>query len=173
MISIDVVEQMMQIAKRVFFDDDFKRHYRVDIDESVKNRIPIASVPDAEYEFFLEIKQSAKKRLKVTLHFQNIDGPLPLLRIDYGGFHKNPEYANEHVPERFRLFCGQAFDLNTPHIHYFVQGYGLNWALPLIEDEFPVKSISARSDIMDAIQGMARLIKLETELEISFHEEAV
>ncbi|MDP2173003.1 MAG: hypothetical protein Q8J62_04435 [Candidatus Cloacimonadaceae bacterium] len=131
------------------------------------------SMPDAEYEFFLEIKQSAKYRLKLTLHFQNTDGQLPLLRIDYSGTYKNPEAANAFVPESFMQYKGQSFEADNPHIHYFVQGQGLDWALPLSDDTFPVKQIRTNDEKKNAILAIAKLINLETILTITIQEEAV
>ncbi|HPV15460.1 MAG TPA: hypothetical protein PL126_07425, partial [Candidatus Cloacimonadota bacterium] len=89
---------------------------------------------------------------------------LPLLRIDYGGIHVNPETANEHVPERFLEYVGKEFDVGEPHIHYYIQGHDLDWALPLLNDDFPIKTISSDDDKVAAIKAVCDKVNLQTVL---------
>jgi len=173
-ISADEYQEIMKISKQVFDGKSFHKHHYATIDACSKYRVDIASFPDAEFIFFLEIYRSDKNRLRVSLHFQEKNGVLPLLRIDYGSSHRNPETANEHVPSKLRRFCGSTFEINTPHIHYYVQGYkNLSWALPLKEDDFSVKTINCDSDVQNAIIEIATMINLETDLDISIQDEAI
>jgi hypothetical protein len=173
MITKEVVDQLIAVSKKVFNGKGLVDRYEFTLAGLSKYRISMASLPDAEYEFFLEIKQSAKYRMKLTLHVQNTDGQLPLLRIDYNGTHKNPEAANAFVPEIFLQYMGTFFSADAPHIHYFVQGHGLDWAIPLSDDAFPVKQVHTSDEKKTAILAMAKLINLETILTITIQEEAV
>lgn len=133
----------------------------------------MVSFPEADYEFFMDIKQSAKNKIKLTLHIQSDDLNIPLLRIDYGGTHKNPEESDWFVPSEFERFTGKAFDVSTPHIHYYVEGYGLKWAIPLSIDDFPVKRIQGIDDIKAAILAMAVVINLQTIINITIQDEVM
>jgi len=173
MITKEVVDQLIAIPKKVFCDKGLVDDYEFTSIGIKKERIYMASLPDAEYEFFLEIYQSTKYRMKLTLHVQSTEGHLPLLRIDYGGSHKNPESANAFVPASFLSYKGSTFESDNPHIHYYVQGHFLDWAIPLTNDVFPVKHILTKNDIKTAILAVAALINLETVLTITIQEEAV
>ena len=162
MISQQIVNNMLAVDKKVYEEDRYLDDYEVKYGNLLKIRIPMASLPDTEYEFFLEVTQSSKKRLKITLHFQNINASLPLLRIDYGGTHKNPEEANKNVPDCFRAFTAEDFMEDDPHIHYYVEGQGLNWAIPLREDDFPIKTINNDNDKIAAIKAVCNEINLLT-----------
>lgn len=69
--------------------------------------------------------------VKLTCHFMNRN--LGLLRIDYGyaGPHTNPMVASEHVPEWLEKFAGFKVAPMTPHVHIYVQGDDLKWAVPI------------------------------------------
>jgi hypothetical protein len=56
------------------------------------------------------------------------------------------------------------FDYHDHHIHYYVEGYKttLDWALPLTNDDFSVKNITASSDVLDAFYRFNQIINLQT-----------
>ncbi|MBP9037544.1 MAG: hypothetical protein KBG38_07205 [Candidatus Cloacimonas sp.] len=170
MITKDFADQLIAIEKKIFEGKELFDIYAFNL-ANIKERINMVSIPDAEYEFFLEIKRSKKFLLKLTLHFQNTDGQLPLLRIDYSGTHKNPEIANKFVPKRFLQYSGQIFEADIPHIHYFVQTYGLDWAIPLSDDDFPVKKINSNEDIKNSILSISKLVNLQSNLTITYQDE--
>ncbi len=122
---------------------------------------------DEEYLFLLEISQSQKNHFNMTLHFQEDETKIGLLRIDYGGRHKNPEIANNHVPNAMLPYTGKLFGFNEHHIHYHVEGYQtLAWAIPLKADCFPVKELSDFDSLKDAVISFAGRINLKTTLQI-------
>jgi hypothetical protein len=133
----------------------------------INDRIYLASKVDDDFTFFLEIYQSSKMHLKITLHFQEEDASIGLLRIDFNGRHQNPENANENVPEIFKPYAGKWIE--ESHIHYFIEGYKpLNWAIPLtIDNSFPIKDFTDSSQIGSIIQAFGKKINLQTLLMIT------
>jgi len=91
-----------------------------------------------------------------------------LLRIDYGGGHKNPETVIETVPEYLIPFAGKIFTYDEPHIHLYVEGYKshMDWAMPLQQNDFPVKSITNSTDIIDAFYEFNMRIFIKTSFTI-------
>ena len=58
------------------------------------------------------------------------------------------------------------FDYHEHHIHYYVEDYKpLAWAIPLADDEFPIKDITTTTDIFPVIQEFAVRINLKTKFE--------
>jgi hypothetical protein len=136
-----------------------------------QERYPLLSEEDQDYSFFVEVYQSSKNLLKVTFHFQEDNANYGLLRVDYGGRHRNPEMANEHVPEVCLPYCGQWLD--TPHIHFAVPGYRpLAWAVPLETDGFAVRSIRSFSEISDALSAFFTRINVQTQITVVVQTDA-
>ena len=127
-----------------------------------KTIIQLTSESEEELLFRLHIWNSKKIKLKLTCHHdaENIG----LLRLDYHGGHKNPDKISEFVPEQLHPYIGFRFPRNMPHIHLYVQDYDLNWAMPLVEHEFPVKDVKSYRDIEKAIRCFQKEISLKTRL---------
>ena len=138
------------------------------VDFHLKNgneRYLLVSEEDLDYSFLLDIKQSEKNRLKITLHFQENDAKIPLLRIDYNGQHSNPAEIIDTLPHRFRPYVGKWFNFDEHHIHYYVEGYKpLVWAIPLADDDFPLKDVTDVNDIWKAATAFSDRINLQTKL---------
>lgn len=135
-----LIKQQFPLRERFTLEDDMKRKYLLNIDQSSRNR------------------------LKLTLHHQEKGGSEGLLRVDYGGKHRNPTDVLASVPERLRQYAGEIFRPDTPHIHFFVEGYpGLKWAIPLASDDFPIKEIREETeadDVKQSVQVFAKRIHL-------------
>lgn len=133
----------------------------------VNDRIYIISKDDDTYSFFIEIQQSRKNQLKLTLHFQEDETNIGLLRVDYNGRHKNPESGNSALPKIFEPYIG--LWIEESHIHYYVEGYNpLVWAIPLNTDEtYSAKSFTGINDYADAFKTFFNKINVETNLTIN------
>ena len=134
--------------------------------ENGKARYFLSVEQEPNYSFLLDIQQSLKNNLKITLHFQEDKSKIGLLRIDYHGQHQNPREIKSSLPDRFKPYAAKWFDYHEHHIHYYVEGYKpLAWAIPLADDEFPVKDITTTTNIFPVIQEFAVRINLETKFE--------
>jgi hypothetical protein len=137
----------------------------------IDDRIYLASKVDDEFTFFLEIYQSNKNQLKITLHFQEDDASIGLLRVDFNGRHKNPVIAEENLPSIFKKYTDAWIE--ESHIHYFFEGYKpLSWAIPLKEDSsFPIKDFTDTSQIGSIVQAFGKKINMLTILMLTFQKE--
>ncbi len=159
-------DYLIQIPK-VIIEDNQKMDYKKIIPkEPFKEKIYMIS--DDYNSFMWEIDESDKKAFKFTLHFQEDDEHIPLLRIDYNSRHKNPEKVTDKVPEKFRPFTGQWLDNYPGHIHHYIEGFALKWAIPLELDDFPVKEIKTYDDIFLSVESFSRLINVTTKLNLEF-----
>ncbi len=108
----------------------------------------------------------------MTLHHQEDQSNIGLLRVDYNGKHKNPETVTDKVPEFLHPYAGKWFDYHEHHIHYYVEGYpALAWAAPLKDVDFGQKSIHNPHDIVNAFYYFAEEINLVTR--VTIHESLV
>ncbi len=136
-----------------------------------KARYTLYAEQEPDYSFLPDIRRSSKRALKITLHFQEDDSKTGLLRIDYHEQHRNPLEIKNSSPDRFKPYAGKWFDYREHHLHYYVEGYTpLAWAIPLVNDDFPLKTIRAVSDIFSVIQAFSRRINLKTEFREYQHE---
>jgi len=87
-----------------------------------------------------------------------------LLRLDFYGRHRNPEGINERVPAFLHKYAGKDFGYNDHHIHVYVEGSDLEWAIPIVDHDFPIKQIAGIGDIVNAIMNFQIEINLETKL---------
>ena len=147
------------VHKHIVFKVPFVEHYE------------LLSEEDRDYSFLVEVYQSGKNLLKISLHCQEDSTNYGLLRVDYGQRHQNPTTINEHVPEACHPYAGQW--INTGHIHFAVEGYrSLAWAVPLEADEFPIKEITSVTEISEAFSSFFKRINVETTLAITVIDEA-
>ena len=131
-----------------------------------KTRIYLINRDEPEYKFLLEISSNKKITFKISLHHQEDNTKEGLIRIDYKGGHKNPETADNSVPEYVKKYAGYWFQ-NEPHVHVYVEGYkNLAWAIPLVDYNFPVLSIDSNQEYCDAINAFAREINIQTPFNI-------
>jgi len=139
MITKQQADYLPDLPKHIVEQDKFLDRKSYSPSLPLEDRLYMASKSDDEFTFFLDIKQSSKQQLKITLHFQEEDASIALLRVDFNGRHLNPEIANDNVPAEFKPYAGKWID--ESHIHYFVEGYKpLSWAIPLtVDDSYPVK----------------------------------
>ena len=131
-----------------------------------KLRIDLISREEPDYRFFIQVISSRKMQFKMTLHSQEKKTSIPLVRIDYKGSHTNPDSILDTVPEYLKRYAGREFTREA-HIHFYVQGYKLLvWAMPLSDYDFQIQRLSSNSDYVDALVDFAKLLKVQSELNI-------
>ena len=164
--SFDDAAELLRVPKKIACANGFQ--------PTIQVRLGIANIQldydvvseNEEYMFKLSILQSPKYTIKISLHFQDDDSKIGLLRVDYGGIHTNPQIANDKVPNFIRPYAGKRFGYDDHHIHFHVDGYfPLNWAVPLTDDSFPVKEILDISSFELALIGFAKRVNIVTQLE--------
>lgn len=131
-------------------------------------RYHLIDATEGNFEFLWRISQSSKNVIKLSLHVQDEDSNIGLLRIDYNGPHQNPQIAKENLPEKFLPYVGKRFD-NESHIHYYVEGYKpLVWAIPITDSSIVTQRIEAdkTETIKNAILEFAKVINVKTNINV-------
>ena len=142
-------QTLIELPKKFVQNGQSQDEYIIRLNDTPKNRFSLQS-EDGNQIFLLNIEQSPKRHLKITLHFQENATFTGLFRIDYYGEHQNPEKANDQVPGFLRTYRGQY--INCSHVHIYVEGYKpLAWAIPIEKYDFSIKDIIDFSSFEDAI----------------------
>lgn len=167
MLTQEQADYLIQLPKHIIEDNQVLERKTYAPYFPIDDRIYLVSKEDNEFTFFLEVWQSRKNHFKLTLHCQEDEASIGLLRVDFNGRHKNPEEATDNVPNIFRPYAGQW--LENSHIHYFIEGYKpLAWAIPLVSDNsFPVKEFAAVSEFAGIFQAFNKKINLLTSMHVS------
>lgn len=168
-LSNEQADYLLKLPKKILYKDELLDNVVICQSFGMKLRHELISENDADFTFLWEIKQSKKNSLRVSLHYQDNDSKIGLLRVDFNSGHKNPEIANAFVPASFHLFTGKHFSDKEHHVHYHVQGYpSLAWAVPLEENEFEVKELndgpSFNTVFGKTINSFAKTINLKTNI---------
>lgn len=79
-----------------------------------------------------------------------------LRRLDLNGNHKNPPDQTPDV--MFEGFENYVFN-REDHIHFYFEGYGERWALPL--SSFPEIGITLQDDLYDKVQKFFKYCNVE------------
>jgi hypothetical protein len=168
-ITIEQAKYLLELPKKVFKGDKLLLEMTIEQKFPFHERFELLSEKDDEFSFLWEIKQSTKNTLKISLHILENDSKIGLLRIDYNGVHTNPHAINENVPKKFHTYVGKRF--TQSHIHYYVPGYPpLAWAIPLIDDNFEIKTIEHKdlnTNLKDIIILFAKTVNIETVITIN------
>lgn len=161
--TVELAEYLIGLDKYIVQNGEFVNTFVMDIQFPMSFRLTLSSTDDLDQNLLVDIKESEKKSLKISLHHQDNNTQNGLLRVDYNGRHFNPVDITPTVPEIFRPFAGQWLDDYTGHIHYVVEGYKpLAWAIPLELDDFPVKELNDREDYTRTLNAFFQKINLKT-----------
>ena len=170
-ISNEQADYLIHLKKKILQNDIVLDRLTIDQEYPVNLRFELVSEDDAEFSFLWVVTQSAKNSLKISLHYQEDESKIGLLRVDYYGTHQNPFVANDDLPERFLPYIGKSFSFNESHVHYHVEGYKpLAWAIPIADSEIDTKEITetnANQQIISAILDFAKIINVETKITIN------
>ncbi|GHT38746.1 hypothetical protein AGMMS49965_03020 [Bacteroidia bacterium] len=165
-------QYLLSLPKRIVENNNLLNTITINQEFPFNKRFELISEKDDEFTFLWEIQQSKKNTIRISLHYQENDSKIGLLRIDYNGGHINPETISDSVPEKFHPYAGKEFSNNEHHIHYHIEGYkSLAWAIPLTDDEFEVKELKEGNDfnnsLANAVRLFAKTINIETEITIN------
>lgn len=156
------VEYLLRLPKEL----ENKGQLVVDLAKN-KNRFHLVSPDDDDWEFLVDITNNKRISFRISFHHQEDTTKEGLLRIDFKSGHRNPDIANEFVPDFLHPYVGYWFD-NEAHIHFFVEGYKeLAWAMPLKDyKKFTVLDIDSYEDFSNAVLEFAKEINLKSHLNI-------
>lgn len=163
--NVELAEYLLGLDKWVVLEGEIVKSHVLHIGYPMDLRIMLATPDDLEQNLLIKIWESDKKAFKIGLHHQDQSTQNGLLRVDFNGRHVNPVEVLPTVPEKFHPFAGQWLDGYAGHIHYVVDGYKpLVWAIPLQFDDFPIKSLTDRSDYLKTLKAFFSKINLKTDI---------
>jgi len=167
MITQSQAQYLLELPKLLTDNGNYLQQKTYSPSLPIRDRLYMASELDTDFTFFLEIFQSSKNHLRLSLHFQEDETSIGLLRVDFNNRHPNPVEINEHVPDIFKPYAGQWVE--GSHIHYYIEGYKpLTWAIPLADDHsFPIKQFANEVEIGNIITTFGQKVNLQTQLNIT------
>lgn len=162
--NVQLAEYLIGLDKYVVQNGNLANSYLIDIQFPMNFRLTLSAPEDLDQNLLMDIKESEKKSLKISLHHQDNNTQNGLLRVDFNARHFNPvDVIDDTVPEKFKPFAGLWLDYYAGHIHYLVDGYRpLAWAIPLELDDFPVKELNGMEDYTRTLNAFFRKINLKT-----------
>lgn len=161
--TVELAQYLLGLDKYIVQDRNIVEHYLLDIQYPMNVRLTLSAPDDLDQNLLVDIKESEKKSLKISLHHQDNSTQNGLLRVDYNSRHLNPVDITPSVPDAFKPFAGLWLDEYAGHIHYVVDGYKpLAWAIPLEVDDFPVKELTGREDYVNTLRAFFGKINLKT-----------
>jgi len=167
MMTVSTANYLLGLDKYIVEDEVLLDTKSLLISDTVRIRWKLMSKTDPDQEFLIDIKESNKKVLAVSLHHQDDISKGGLLRVDYYSRHRNPENVLSSVPPEFAKYAGQYLDGYAGHIHYVIEGYPpLAWAIPLEDDKFVIKDITNTGDISAVVNEFCGRVNLRTTLNI-------
>lgn len=170
-ISNEQAECLIHLKKKVLQNDNVLDNLTINQSFPFNLRLELVSDEDNDFSFLWEITQSTKNTIRISLHFQEDESKIGLVRVDYNSGHRNPEKAIESLPEKFIPYVGKCFSNEESHVHYHVDGYKtLAWAIPIEKSEMPIKEFIENDNnqkFASVIREFAKIINLETVLTIN------
>lgn len=97
----------------------------------IENVYSLKSANDDSVKSKVNLSQHKQIALKLSCHHR--DGTnIGLIRVDYNGpWHRNPETITSEVPEILHNYAGLTIPARESHVHVYVEGEYLDWAIPL------------------------------------------
>lgn len=159
----ELADYLLGLEKQIQIEDRIADKYELNIEYPMNFRLILMSEEDIDQSLLIDVKESEKRALKISLHHQDDATQNGVLRVDYFSRHKNPDEINEFVPEVFHEFAGIYLDDYDGHIHYVIDGYKpLAWAIPLEVDHFPVKTLKGRDEYANVLKAFFKRINIKT-----------
>lgn len=161
--TVELADYLIGLDKYIVQDGETDKPFLLNIEYPMDFQLLLYTPDDLDQNLMIDVKESEKKSLKISLHHQDNSTQNGLLRVDFYSRHLNPANLIPTVPEKFKPFAGLWLDNYNGHIHYVVDGYKpLAWAIPLDADDFPVKELIKREDYINALKAFFDKINLKT-----------
>lgn len=145
------------------------RNVHYNVLEEDKMHLELYSQESKGSTFHLHINSKGISFSKSTFYHREESRNIGLLRIDYTmGCHTNPPYSS-NLPGYLKPYGNKRIVGN--HIHIHIEGYKLNWAIPLEDSDFPVKNLESNdinSSFVEAVTQFAERINLINKIEIIY-----
>lgn len=97
-ITNEQAQLLIGIEKKILIDNSPVDSVTLQQEFPIDIRYHLIDSAEGNFEFLWRISQSAKNVIKLSLHVQDEDSNIGLLRIDYNGPHQNPQIAKEDLP---------------------------------------------------------------------------
>lgn len=141
----------------------------------VENIYTLKSANDDSVKFKVDLTQHKQIALKLSCHHR--DGSnFGLIRIDYNGpRHSNPEIITTDVPQILHKYAGYEIPPRESHIHIYVEGMKLDWAMPLKDfsklteeekDSISVEQvdINNHTEKVNAVKSFANTVNIQAQI---------
>lgn len=163
--TVELADYLINLDKYIVQNGNLQDNFLLDINYPMSFRLMLSAADDLDQNLMIDVWESEKKALKISLHHQDDNTQYGILRVDYNSRHLNPVDITAFVPEIFHPYAGLWLDDYAGHIHYVVDGYRpLAWAIPLDDDKFPIKELNGRDDYAKTLQAFFKKINLKTEI---------
>ena len=136
---------------------------------SPKTRTILSPQAGGDFSFLLEVTVNQKISFKISIHHQEDNTKIGLLRLDYRGIHLNPATITPNLPAAFHPYVGKMFTPDEPHIHFYVcpEDYEpLVWALPVEDWNASIKEVKNEAQLQDAFNAFSSAITYKGILKI-------
>lgn len=154
------INQLIKVSKKLDTPNQL-----IDLKEK-KNKVILHSVFNQKHKFMLEITSGLKFHGKASIHSLELKHREGLIRLDFKGRHTNPDNIDENVPKELIKYKSKVFNLDEPHLHVYVKGYGIRWAIPIQETQFKDCVFSKKDDLGYILSKFAKELNISDELNI-------
>ena len=99
--TVELAEYLIGLDKYIVQNSEIVKTFLMDIQFPMSFRLTLSTPDDLDQNLLIDIKESDKKSVKISLHHQDNSTQNGLLRIDYNGRHLNPVDIISTLPEIF------------------------------------------------------------------------
>lgn len=165
MLTTEDAIELIKMPKMILVDGHPQQQFIINQEFPIDIRIEMCAVDNENLSFLWSIKQSKKMSIRMSLHCQQEDSHIGIIRVDYNSGHKNPDEAPDNLPEIFIPYIGKEFSMNESHVHLHItdEVQQMLWAIPIQVSEMHIKTFDASSnDVESVIVEFAKLINVST-----------
>ncbi len=105
MFTQEEANNLIALPKLVYLDEAGQHAFLFSNNVPLQRKLDLIS-EDSQYQFQLDINQSRKYSVKLSVHHQESESNIGLVRLDFFGTHTNPVELTDKVPSIFHEFAG-------------------------------------------------------------------